>query len=179
MSYHFYGYDFFTGRGIYDLEQEHYWALLQLCLKYCSYFSILVAEKSVEKMQIFESYSIEKPDFPYQNESLGDIIWGGILRSRRQYYRVCDESIRLLYQLSTNIFELYDTGEHNFPEDPVFYRADGSVFFNSVIHEWECHLFPHKDENIDSVLQFGHWLYKRGGTVWKEGEVSNPADDEF
>lgn len=170
MSYHFYGYDFFTGRGIYDLEQEHYWALLQLCLKYCSYFSVLLSEKSAEKMQAFHAYSMKKPDFPYQNESHME---------RRRFYLVCDESIRLLYRLSYNIFELYEIGNHAFPEDPVFYRADGSVFFDSVIHEWECHLFPRENENIEPVLRFGHWLYKQGGTVWKEGEISDLATDVF
>ena len=28
---------------------------------------------------------------------------------------------------------------------------------------------------MEPVLRFGHWLYRRGGTVWKEGEVNEPV----
>ena len=58
---------------------------------------------------------------------------------------------------SNNLFELHSFGISKLPEDPLFLRKDGSIFFESTIHEGECFLYP-QGEDISKVLVFGNWL---------------------
>ena len=46
---------------------------------------------------------------------------------------------------------MYGQGHKN-PEDPIFYRADGSKFFLSVIHEGELELYVNDSEDISAIL---------------------------
>lgn len=51
------------------------------------------------------------------------------------------------------------------PEDPVFYRDDGSVFFSSIIHDGKCFLFPTDSENISDIVSSDHWVHKNESTT--------------
>jgi hypothetical protein len=46
------------------------------------------------------------------------------------------------------------------PEDPTFYRPDGSIFFKSTTHEGELTLMPRGDEDVSNVLSSGRWIEK-------------------
>ena len=42
-------------------------------------------------------------------------------------------------------------------EDLTFYRADGSIFFESTTHEGYCDLFPRDDEDVSELVSKEGW----------------------
>ena len=58
------------------------------------------------------------------------------------------------------MFEWLDGWGYKNPEDPCFYRKDGSALFSSIIHEGELKLFYQDDEDITELLPKARWKFK-------------------
>ena len=78
--------------------------------------------------------------------------YGGIIK----YYKCCIQTLEMIYSISNSIFD-FEYGENNNPEDPCFYRSDGTVLFASQIHEGQCWLFPRENEDFTDILKAIPW----------------------
>ena len=152
-------YDFFdtdkTGEPSYDLAGSEYNNLLTKCFEYCTSISFIVISNHI---------SIPSALLPNQLPVTPTI------QKEYERYRDSNPEVRIFhFHLSTNvyqaisgitdsIFKWIDGWGNKNPEDPIFYRADGSIFFSSVIHEGKCSLFPREDEDVSSVLDNPLWI---------------------
>lgn len=147
-----------TGREEYDISGEEYKELITTCCKYCEIMSLrfLSPQTSfINELDQFVTSEIKNITFIYEHyyrnikpENQPDV----------KYYRVCPELCELLLKIADSIFKwIYGWGYTN-PEDPVFYRADGSVFFSSVIHDGECALTPRSTEDVSNIISKDHWI---------------------
>lgn len=148
--YTYYLRDFFTNSGCYPLTGAHYEQLLQCCFRYSSYVSFL----RLDSTHPFAS-KLSKWEIHTNNTMLNAILD----TATRCVYHACEELHQAMLEIGDDFFSFYTSGEHAYPEDPMFIRDDGSVFFDSTIHEGECSLYPRAGECIDTVLSWGHWLY--------------------
>ncbi|MBE6708520.1 MAG: hypothetical protein E7578_04670 [Ruminococcaceae bacterium] len=73
-----------------------------------------------------------------------------------RFYRCCDETLKFLLAKFDSIYSFVPWCNNN-PEDPYFYRSDGSVLFASLTHEGECYLLPHDGEDFSNILTTPPW----------------------
>ena len=85
-----------------------------------------------------------------------------------KFYRVCDELCELLLEITDNIFSWLVGWGYSNPEDPTFYRTDGSMFFTSSIHEGEIVLLPRDDEDVDDIIAQEGWIEGVRTVIWEE-----------
>ena len=85
----------------------------------------------------------------------------GTEHSYFNYYRVCDKLCDILLKTTNHIFSWLNGWGYENPEDPTFYREDGSLFFTSTIHEGECTLFV-RDEDVSEILANKLWIKGTG-----------------
>lgn len=155
--YKFYDTDI-TGREDYDIIGEYYKELIQICCKYCTVFSLKFTDPRTCFMKELEKYRI-----PIDKNAV--IAYAHYYRELSieyqkeiRFYKITPALCELLLHISDSVFHWsFAYGYHN-PEDPVFYRSDGSIFFDSVIHEGYCTLMPREDEDIRSILSKGNWV---------------------
>ena len=149
IKYVFYDTDA-TGIKEYDIDGEHYKELIDVCFKYCDYvsFKVLCNAPYIDKLS---KYKIEKPANIECEKNISNAY------NEIRFYRTCPELKETMLEISDSIFKwLHGWGYAN-PEDPVFYRKDGTVFFDSEIHEGACWLIPKDTEDIENVLAKGIW----------------------
>lgn len=78
---------------------------------------------------------------------------GGIIR----YYKCCEDTLNMILSISDTIFDFAYWWDNLNPEDPCFYRADGTVLLASEIHEGKCYLFPKDSEDFDEIFNTIKW----------------------
>ena len=141
-----------------SLDEEAYQKLIKFCCDICEVVSFIIIKPSICSKKIQESlkkFSILPPKnitykFRYYNIN-GE--WNGI--SAVQYYRVCPELCQLLLTSASSIFDWIG---YTYPEDPTFYRNDGSVFFTSTTHEGLLTLMPREDEDVSDIISYTGWI---------------------
>lgn len=149
-----------------DIAGEEYQMLIEKCFKYSSCFSLVFRPDNKDIPYPIELRYEKQKDYPeYNNYIIKSVIsneWPGTsteLTGELRYYRCCKETKEMLYKFSDSIFAFeFVFGEHFNPEDPCFYRSDGTVLFASQIHEGECYLFPREDEDFEDVLKAIPWF---------------------
>ena len=127
------------------ISGEDYAHLIGTCFRYSTHFSFNIGflrRKSIEPGLPAPYKTIDKCLLP----ALCDDI--AILP--------CSEKTKeyLLHTVG-DIYEWIDRNGH--PEDLIFYRQDGSIFFWSMIHEGVCCLTERPDENISGIVQNPDW----------------------
>lgn len=127
------------------ISGQDYALLIDTCFKYSAYLSLNIGflrRKSVE-------VKIPKPYTIIENQSMptlcDDIAILPCTETSKEY---------LLHTVN-NLFEWIDWYEN--PEDITFYRADGSIFFWSLIHEGVCCLIDRPDEDVSGVVDTPDW----------------------
>lgn len=161
-QYTFFARDYYSNSGNFSISGVHYSALLQHCFQYSYYFSLVVYNMSSPLVKSLEKCRVaEIPPF-LENFSHDH---------RRIFYFACEESYKIISSNSENL--LNDSIQQiNSTEDPLFFREDGTLFFEAICHEGEYSLFLQAEENVDDVLKFGHWL-----AIDDSGVPSSPARD--
>ena len=142
----------------YDIIGYKYEQLIKTCCKYCCYLSLTFMNENVLLIKELEPYSVcgDCLGFDYSvNYSNG---FG--TKPFKKYYKVSKEVCDILIKHTDRIFSWIGNSEYNNPEDPTFYRADGTLFFYSVIHEGVCVISPNSDENIDYIISDPLWIPK-------------------
>jgi len=71
---------------------------------------------------------------------------------------MCPELCELLLKITDSIFKWIDGWGFKNPEDPCFYRDDGSAFFTSVIHEGVVKLTPRENEDVSKIISNPLWI---------------------
>lgn len=145
-------YDEYDGKEL-DLKDEDYIDLIKRCCESCKTVSFRIKKPDAKTALALEKFQINKPENVrfsfsriYSNDELGI-----------RYYKVCPALCDLLINSARSIFEWKDGWDYENPENPTFYRDDGSVFLFSVIHEGEVYLFPNEDEDVDDIISKG-WI---------------------
>lgn len=141
----------------YDISGEDYAKLLNICLKYCDTLMLRVLRNDAKNIDHLEKYRINKP-FNIDEKILMSVYYcdGYYLQEQFRFYRLCPELLRLMLETSNSVFGWSYDWQHA-PEDPVFFRADGSVFFDSVVHDGELRLFPRSTENVEEIVENNFW----------------------
>ena len=70
--------------------------------------------------------------------------------------------LRIILRISDNLFGYIDGWGYTNPEDPTFYRSDGSVFLKSEIHEGEVWLMPRNNEDVSQIVADSNWIKSDG-----------------
>ena len=157
--YKFYDTDI-TGWEEYDIKGEDYKELMRICCKYSKTMSFTILDSDVVSyIHELEVYATEKEE-NIHDVSIKYSFPGKKNQPYVRYYRTCPELCNLLLTMSDSIFNLQCDCDFSNPDDPIFYRADGSVFFSSVIHEGEITLYPREDEDVSSIISKEHWIEK-------------------
>lgn len=142
------------------LDEEAYQKLIKFCCDICEVVSFVIIEPSICSKKIQESlgkFSIPHPQNITYKFHYYDINGEWLGFSPVYYYRVCPELCQLLLNSATGIF---DWVGYTYPEDPTFYRSDGSVFFTSTTHEGILTLMPRENEDVSDIISCENWLEK-------------------
>lgn len=138
----------------YNIEGQEYINLIEVCCRYCKTLSLIVTNNNSEllhKLKKFETHKSPKISFGFPHYENTSIII--------KYYNVCPELCDIITSNTSDIFCWINGWGFKNPEDPTFYREDGSVFFTSTIHEGECTLIVN-DEDVSTILYNNHWVSK-------------------
>jgi len=150
-----------TGFEEYDICGEDYRRLIETCCKYSSYFSVFHSASQPEKvlplLTQLEPYEIPKPASVPNMYTHYEYVSG-----TAHYYRVCPELCEVLMNSVVSLFDWIPIRGFQNPEDPAFYRKNGTPFFSSTIHEGCCILTPYWDENVESIISAGPWKKGQG-----------------
>ncbi len=146
-----------TGFMEYDISGATYRNFLDECFQYCSTISFYLWNENVSIPKDLDKYRIEnlpqtKIVYSHYNSSLQD-------HSGKIYsYKLSPELYNFLTSRVESLFQWICGWGYNNPDDPAFYRADGTVFFSSIIHEGECSLFPRREEDVTKILEQKGWV---------------------
>ena len=144
----------------YDIKGDAYKELLRLCFMYCDIVSFYISDPGkIDLEEELEPYRIPTQDVKFDKHRYFDIY--PYNRSKYRFYRLCPQIKELMEKHANSIFEWLNGCGFQNPEDPAFYRNDGSVFFSSVIHEGELLLNPREGEDITGLFQFSVWWKDR------------------
>lgn len=158
MYYKFFDTDL-SGISEYDIANLEYQSFLSACFQYSTFVTFIARNHKcfpvhLEKFRVSVPESASKIYSHYaMGETLGDIDIAYEVRC----YRITPTVERYLRENVSSIFEWIDGWGFSNPEDPAFFRADGSPFFTSIIHEGECLLLPNGDEDISSIISVSGW----------------------
>lgn len=149
-KYVFYDTDFY-GTEERDIRGEEYEKLIRICCKYSSVLCLKYLDVSVQAYSNLMDFEITKPE----NILIGTSNDRGCFEKR--YYKVCPQLCAALLNVADGMFEWLNGWGFKNPENPIFYRSDGTIFFMSEIHDGVCAIMPREDEDIDEVLYAIKW----------------------
>ena len=135
----------FEFKSEYDISGEEYTRLLNCCFKYS--FCVMLWFGDEKLPEGYEKFIVDLP------ESVSTEGFGGFTCC----FRACKELKELMIQTADHIFAWCNHSGSHCPEDPTFFREDGSLFFASAIHEGFCWLIPRDDENVEEIIQNPLW----------------------
>lgn len=155
-----------------DITGEDYQRLITACARHSSYFSLLFLPEHLKDWNdpihtaLFAT-CFRQEDGPYWTSSgvseEDEILYDEPIQTKC-YFPCTEENIQYL---KTKVEKLFDwvlwRGDDN-PEDLQFYRKDGSLIFDSVIHEGFCllHLLPEEESDFQSVVAQHGWAAYTG-----------------
>ena len=143
--------DTITGHEAYDISNEDYATLLNICGKFSAVLSLVMVEK-IEFLSLLEPFRIPKDaNIKFTHD------YYGTNRSEIRYYRVCDEVIKIFLNNCKSLFEYIDNKGYTNANDLTFYRNDGSVLFTCVVHEGIAFLLPKNNEDLSQIYNTGNW----------------------
>ena len=151
-----------TGLADYDIKGIAYNTLLETCFRYCSTVSMRIPSAQVVLPVAFERFRIPLTDnilYTYRHY-YGDNFTQ--LQKEVHLFTLAPSVREGIMNITDSIFKWINGWGYQNPEDPAFYRKDGSIFFSSVIHEGECTLTPRQCENVNDIIAGGHWNYVDG-----------------
>lgn len=154
----------------FDIAGEDYVNLLKTCFKYCSSFSFVIRGHNREVIKENLSHEFENFRIPVdENVIKAYLHYYSLSRPSRVddevfCYKTCPETFKHIMDVTDSIFKWIDAWGYINPEDLAFFREDGSIFFNSTVHEGECYLYPRPEEDVRDILSIEKW-FKRTKNV--------------
>lgn len=149
-----------------DIDGAAYYQLLSACFKYCTTFSMLVSQNLSNDPRI---KALEKYRLPVTKNVLDAYQHYGDCKnmncvgakSEIRHYMLNTETTGAILQFCDSIFKWINAWGYANPEDPAFFRENGSIFFSSIIHEGECTIYPKANEDISEVVAGNLWQVER------------------
>lgn len=159
-EYNFYDTDP-SGYEEYDIVGADYFDLLAVCFSYCDTLSLLFDLRDVNSALLFqdlENYRLPVTEnIKHLYDHYGAFDGDKRINYEIRHYRLSNEVKEKIIGVTDGIFKwIYGWGYSN-PMDPAFLRKDGSVFFQSLIHEGVCSLFPQDKEKVDHIICGKMW----------------------
>lgn len=149
--YKFYDTDI-DGLNEFDICGNSYKKLIKVCCEYCDFFSLIITNSNSELLSKLCEYRIpknKKITYVFNHYDINSTII--------EYFQVSSELCEVLLNNTNSIFSWINGWGYNNPEDPTFYRKDGSVFFTSTIHEGECTLYV-QNEDVSEIIASNNWI---------------------
>lgn len=157
-----------------DYSGDNYRILISRCVKYCDEFSFKTFHNNVKNFDAFEPFRVTQPkqrEKTYFGYAFSNRLSIGPKFKEVHYYRVCEETHKLLLDTADDMFKWIEGWGYFNPEDLAFYRSDGSVFLESQIHEGCFVLYPRENEDVSDILADPKWYcYSDDGQLLKLGE---------
>lgn len=145
MWYTIFDRDVFTNSGEFILQGEHYYALIKYCIENSDCFSL------------FRCRFGQPLDDQLNKWNVPPLVVNADEDTCLVFYKSCKETYTVLTQIIHSFFDTED--ESNlYTHDITFYRSDGTVLMETVLHEGECSIYPREDESVDELLSFGSWI---------------------
>ena len=157
MHYSIFDRDVFNNSGIFILSGPHYYALLKICIDYSFCFSLYPCQLDRKLETELSRWRIPSP---FENTPKDTSLL---------FYESCKETYHLLTEITHSLFDFEDQS-NKYANDIIFYRHDGTVFMETLVHEGECSIYPRTDENVDTLLSFGNWI-----SINEAGDLDAPA----
>lgn len=139
----------------YDLCGDEYLLLLRICFMYSTSVSFIICSSSVPELSSVHRDRGLVPLYVqknYRNYS--------IQVSQIRHYRLTAQVQEAICKVTNSIFSWIDGWGHHNPEDLIFYRSDGSVFFSSTVHEGKCSLYVDENEDVSALISNEHWIQR-------------------
>ncbi len=155
-----------------DLLGKDYQLFLDTCFRYCSSVSFVLRQGHHAPLRdVVVPAELDKFRIPTTRKV--QAVYG--MTSEAHHYRLCKESQQIIRNMSPSIFSWTCDWNHRNPEDIAFFREDGTVFFESVIHEGECYLRIRDDEDVSALVSDPRWVDigdRKWATIYPENPLS-------
>ena len=149
MGIRFFDYDDATGSDI-IIEGKAFQVLLDLCFRYSKYVSFLTTEADFKKYPNLKSFLVDEKNMLFE-------VYNKHLRYSENasvsFFYCTKECQNVIFGISKDLWAFIHGWGFSNPEDPTFYRSDGSVFFSSQIHEGHAAFYPREDEDISAFFK--------------------------
>ena len=146
-----------SGREEFDISGQQYLDLMNCCFSYAVSFSLILSPCFKDDIQHWNKYRIDvEPDVVRLYSHYGTASPESpdkIKDYEIRHYRLCPELCDMILSRTDSIFKWLCGWGYNNPDDPCFFREDGSVLFSSIIHEGECRLSLRDGENPPEFLK--------------------------
>jgi|GEM_PF-434905 len=141
---------------------EDHRILIETCCRYSAYLalSFWIDKEPLRALEVLAPFEISIPK-TIPKDFLPGLSYEGITEKPLTYYkfyRVCPELPEVLTSITDSLFSWISAWGYNNPEDLYFYRADGSLFLQAIVHEGECMLSPEEGEDVALLLKKGNWF---------------------
>jgi len=150
------------GTEEYDIAGESYQLLLSLCFQYCHTVSFCLSMDCKADLSPIEEFRISVTPFVKENYQHYGLFHQQDVNLESNYrivhYLLSDEVKKFVQKCADSMFQWTFAWGNHLPDDPCFFREDGSVFFSSLIHEGECTLTPRENENISEIIEDERWI---------------------
>lgn len=138
------------GNAEYDITGEEYLNLMRKCCECTKSFSLYHKDFNTRIYKELEPYKI-KSEIINKNDYQGNNYIEEIA-----YYSVCSETFDIITTQVKAIFNWIRGWGYNNPEDPTFYRENGTVFLDSSIHNGVVRMFP-INEDVSEIIKNELW----------------------
>ncbi|MBE6039154.1 MAG: hypothetical protein E7218_08180 [Anaerofustis stercorihominis] len=157
MRYDFYDTDC-TGYEEYDIRDEDYKKLIDICFKYCFSVAFRIWDDGITIPENLKKYNLPVDEnvvsgYPHYYKELNEIT-----REQLVHFKLSEDIRSYMCTTTNSIWGWINSSEYTNLEDPVFFRSDGSIFFHSVIHDGVCSLYPNVTEDVKSIVASGLWF---------------------
>lgn len=149
-----------------DICGQEYRDFIDLCFCYSKYFA-LHYEPLMIRGDSNPFGAAELPELsPFKISSFTDTESSGH-PSTICIYTCTEKGKRFLQNHVNSLFDWqsYWDGHHN-PQDPTFFRADGSIFSFSLIHEGFSEVYNRDDEDVTLLASNPTWAKFDGKCRW-------------
>lgn len=128
------------------ISGERYIELINICFLYSSFFSLSFDCVKTEREVFGDMNSICKIEYHDSPPT-----------TYRSFYKCTDHTKEILINYVNSLFEWTINPFRYNPEDLIFYRNDGSVFFWSMTHEGICAIYNRPYEDVSKLVLDEGW----------------------
>ena len=131
------------------IKGDAYTQIINVCFRYAVMFSLTTTKKHPAMVS-------EAPPPIFSQPHYNKGVSGGF-RDTVYFFSCSEQAKTFLLSFTDDLFSWVDYEKPHRPEDLVFYREDGSVFFWSETHEGVCALINRENEDVSAVVSQPGW----------------------